>query len=119
MKFWKSREWYLLMGATFAIFGVNLYFTVTHQNGISNDFSHYAKFIDPIKLYGTITTPHFIYPLLVAIASILLPSFSYAVLGACIVLFFQLLLAPILWMFWKKLLPEDSPKLAPMFLTVT
>src|ERR1700733_15886057 len=118
MRFLKSREWWWLMALTSLLFGINLYYTITRQNGMSNDFFLYAKFIDPMKQFGTITTPHFIYPLLVAIASTIFPYLSYSALGACIVLLFQLLLANVLWRFWKQMLPEGSPDFAAIALTL-
>ncbi len=102
MRSWKSPYWYVLMFATLVVFGLNLYGTIHRQNGTSNDFVLYAKFIDPIKFNGTITTPHFIYPLLVAVASRIFSGLSYSVLGASIVSFFQLILAHVLWKFLKE-----------------
>jgi hypothetical protein len=104
MRVRKPAGWYLLNGLVLLLFGLNLYRTTRGQNGTSDDFSLYAKFIDPIKLHGTIATPHFIYPALVAIASFVFPGISYSGLGAGIVLIFQLLLASILWNFWKTTL---------------
>jgi len=92
------------MAATVLLFGFNLYRTVTHQNGILIDFALYSKIIEYMKMSGTITTPHFIYPLLVLVASEIFPGRTYTVLGACIVLLFQLLLAHVLWRFWKHVL---------------
>jgi len=106
------------MGATAVLFGVNLYGTIRGQNGNSDDFLLYAKFIDPIKLSGTITTPHFIYPMLVAVASMILPSLSYTILGAGIVLFFQLLLADVLWKCWNEVIPKSTWKLLAVALTL-
>jgi hypothetical protein len=118
MKIWKSREWYLLMAVTFCVFGFNLSRTITHQNSTSLDFANYAQFVEPMKLHGTITKPHFVYPALVAAASIVFPGISYSGLGAGIVLAFQLLLASLLWKFWKEMLPAIAPKFTPFALTI-
>src|SRR5579872_2640284 len=108
MRFWKSPHWYLLMAVTFVVFGTNLYSTVTNQNAISNDYAAYSTFVAHMKSSGTITTPHFIYPLLVVIASVVIPSLSYPALGAGIVLLFQLLLAHVLWKLFKQVLPAPA-----------
>src|SRR5665213_1742077 len=108
MRVWKSPPWYLLMAVTILLFGANLYQTFTHQNSTSNDFVTYATFISHMKSSGAVTTPHFIYPLLVLIASAIFPSLSYSALGAGVVLLFQLLLAHVLWNFWKQSLPASS-----------
>jgi len=118
MRYWKSPYWLLLMAATSLLSGINLYYTVTQQNDLSNDFARYAKFIDPMKTGWTITTPHFIYPMLVAIASAIFPNLSYATLGGFIVLVFQLLLAHILWSFWKSVLPKGQSGFIPIALTL-
>ncbi len=109
MKMWKSREWYFVMAATFLLFGFNVYRTATHQNATSLDYVGYTQFIEPLKLHGTITKPHFIYPMLVAAASLVFPGISYSGLGAGIVLIFQLVLASILWNFWKQVLAGKAP----------
>ncbi len=106
------------MASTLVIFGGNLLFTVTRQNEISKDFSLYATIINQMKSHATITTPHFIYPLLVAIASEMFPQFSYTLLGAGLVLFFQLILAHVLLKCLKEFLPDYTPALVPVILTL-
>lgn len=106
------------MAATTLVFGLNAFRTATHQNSTSLDFVNYAQFITPMKLHGTITKPHFIYPMLVAAASIVFPGISYSGLGAGVVLIFQLLLASILWVFWKQMIPERAPSMTAFTLTL-
>jgi hypothetical protein len=101
----KSPAFLMLMVAVAVIFGFNIYHTVTHQNNISNDFLNYALFILHMKSAGTITTPHFIYPVLVLLASEIFPHHNTMVLGGYIVLLFQFLLGTILWKFWKETYP--------------
>jgi hypothetical protein len=107
-----------MMVATLLQFGYNLYSTIHNQNGLSNDFLLYAKFIDPIRFHGSISTPHFIYPLLVAVGSMVFPTLSYSFLGASIVVFFQLLLANIIWGFLRQVLPVGSFDTAVGLLTI-
>src|SRR5665213_2261592 len=118
MRCWKSPHWYFLMAVTFLVFGANLYATITNQNAISNDYAAYSTFVSHMKSSGTITTPHFIYPLLVVIASVLVRFLSYSVLGAGIVLLFQLLLAHVLWKLFKQLLPAPVSDFIAIGLTV-
>jgi len=96
------------MAATLVLFGLNLYSTISLGNGVSFDFALYSKIVEHMKATGAITTPHFIYPLLVLAASDIFPGHSYTALGACVVLIFQLLLAHILWQFWKQVLQNRS-----------
>ena len=108
MRFWKSPPWYLLMAVTMLLFGANLYQTFSHQNSTSNDFLNYAIFIAHMKSSGTVTTPHFIFPGLVLLLSKIFPRHNTMVLGGVVVLLFQLLLAHVLWIFWKQSIPESG-----------
>lgn len=105
------------MALSALIFGFNTYRTVIHQNSTSLDFTNYAQFVEPIK-HGVITKPHFIYPLLVAIWTVLFPSFSVAAAGGVIVIFFQLVLAGTLWWFWERELQSHAKKEFAIPLTV-
>ncbi|HEY3876713.1 MAG TPA: hypothetical protein VGM92_14655 [Candidatus Kapabacteria bacterium] len=115
---WKSREWYVVLAITAVIFGFNVYRVATHQNTTSLDFVNYAQFVTPMKLHGTITKPHFIYPGLVALASLLFPGLSYTALGAGFVFLSDLFCATVLWMFWKKVVPISASTFIPLILTI-
>ncbi len=105
------------MALTALIFGFNTYRTVTLQNNISLDFVNYRQFVEPMK-HGIITKPHFLYPLLVAIWTSVFPGFSIAAAGGIIVIFFQLVLAYILWRFWEGELQNQSTGALPILLTL-
>ena len=118
MRYWKSRPLILLLALTALIFALNLYRTVMHQNGISVDFDDYVRLIEPMKLHWTITTPHFIYPVLVTILSKLFPGHGDGAIGAAICLSFQLLLAYVLWRFWNEIFPDSTSAFVVIAITL-
>ena len=118
MILWKNKEWYFLLATTAVIFGFNLYRVAGHQVVPSYDFVNYAQFVTPMKLHGTITKPHFLYPMLVAIVSMIDPDLSYTAIGAGIVLLFDLFCATVLWLFWKEIIPKSAPRMLAIVLTI-